>query len=189
MNCTDLLENKGNSSISSFIITAPIAQTTGSGGAIVYVTPEDMQTTYNKILYAGLSLKFKIGSETHTLFVNKVFNNSATITVSSNPQTITLAVGDERKLSVTNPEYYDLYIKLNSVLLNKANFTIKSINEKIEKEETNKNTSSEKIEENIKNKSKILFYSLILLCFIIATIILFFIYKIRQRRKHWGFVC
>jgi hypothetical protein len=187
VNCTDLFENKGNSSINSFIITAPIAQTTG--GAISYVTPEDLQTDYNNILYVGLSLKFNIGSETHTFYVNKVFNNSATITVSSNPQTITLGVGDERKLSLTNSEYYDLYIKLNSVLLNKANFTIKIINEKIEKEETNKDASSEKIEKNVKNKSKILLYSLILLFLIIVTILIFLIYKIRRKRKHWGFVC
>ncbi len=72
-------------------------------------------------------------NESHTLLVNQVSNNSVNITIRSDPINLVLQIGEEKKLNLTSPKYYDLYLKLNSIENNSANLTIKTIKENIQK--------------------------------------------------------
>ena len=78
--------------------------------------------------------RVKINEEYHHVGVVSIGNNSVTINVSSTPQQATFYVGDEKKFDVTDDNYYDIIIKLESIANNKANITIKSIYEQIIKE-------------------------------------------------------
>src|SRR3989344_4091506 len=75
-------------------------------------------------------------SETHYVGVTKLTTTSITIEVSSTPQTAVFNIGDEKKFDVNADNYYDIYVKLNSIVNNKASLIIKSINEKIVVETT-----------------------------------------------------
>ena len=54
-----------------------------------------------------------------------------TITLRSDPITFALGVGQSKKLNLTSQDYYDLYIKLESIHNNSANLTIQSIRDPI----------------------------------------------------------
>ena len=49
----------------------------------------------------------------------------------SDPINLRMKVGESAKLNITNPEYYDLFIKLEGIFNNSVNLTIKAIDEKI----------------------------------------------------------
>ena len=93
-------------------------------------------------LSAGVSEKLKVSdkfsfvldSEKHTVKVDKITNGDVTVTVKSDPIHLVLSEGDERKLNLSSTNFYDFYIKVNSVERTKANITIQKIFEEIEKE-------------------------------------------------------
>ena len=57
--------------------------------------------------------------------------NSATIIVSSDPITIKLNTGEEKKVDVDGDGTYDVYVKLNSVTNSEADLTIKQTSEAV----------------------------------------------------------
>ncbi|MEN7981949.1 MAG: S8 family serine peptidase [Nanoarchaeota archaeon] len=125
INCTDLANNIENSSTQSFIITAPAVVTSsegrGSGSSSVktfVASPEQTSTGYTKELAKNDKIKFTIPnelSEQHTITTNYVGIDYADITIQSNPINFVLYIGEEKKLNLTSSEYYNLYIKLNSI--------------------------------------------------------------------------
>lgn len=131
VNCTDSLGNIGNSTTNFFTIIEPVVVSSGSGSPVLYIHAQSLVNGYSKVLMPRWQIKFKLGSDNHSMYLNNVSNKSATFTIFSTPQVVSLNVGEERKLSLTNSSYYDLYVKLNSVYQSKANFTIKSINETV----------------------------------------------------------
>ena len=72
-----------------------------------------------------------VSGEKHYVGVVGLTTTSATINVSSVSQQAVFNVGDEKKFDVTEDEYYDLSIKLNKILSNRANISISYIHEKI----------------------------------------------------------
>ena len=69
--------------------------------------------------------------EQHTIVVSAVDANSATIIVSSDPITIKLNTGEEKKVDVDGDGTYDVYVKLNSVTNSEADLTIKQTSEAV----------------------------------------------------------
>jgi len=69
------------------------------------------------------------------LTINEIKNDSVNLTISTTPINLILMIGEEKRLNLTSPEYYDLYIRLNSINIteNSANLTVKSIYEYIDK--------------------------------------------------------
>ncbi len=90
------------------------------------------------------------GREQHSIIVSEIKGNNATIIITSNPVTITLTIEESRKLNLSSPDYYDLYVKLESIINNKAKITVKNINESIKKY-FNPNVSVEKPANNSLN--------------------------------------
>lgn len=102
-----------------------------SGNSVYSTSMDNLAKGYTQFLYKNYQIKFSIKNESHNLKVTNVSNGSFTIVVSSTPQIFVLRAGEEKKISLVNSSYYDLLVKLNSVYLNRGNFTIQSINEKI----------------------------------------------------------
>ncbi len=170
INCTDKAGNQKNSSQKSFTITAPV-QTTfsgssggGGGGKIttykVYtITPQQASEGYTKILNKNDKIKFTFfdeKSEEHTLTINEIGKNYVKLTISSTSINLTLGIGQSIKLNLTSADYYDLYIKLNSILQNKVEITIQTIHEKILKQSITigQVVEEKKAEEKINEKNK-----------------------------------
>lgn len=145
VNCTDSAGNQGNSSQESFTITSPPTQVASSGGgggggeptSRTYApTTEQVSGGYTKDLSEGDKIKFTffdVKASPHTLTVERVGEDFVDLTIQSNTIKLTLGIGQSAKLNLTSADYYDLYIKLESITNNQAKLTIQTINEKISK--------------------------------------------------------
>src|SRR3989338_2034076 len=149
----------GNSALSDFTYTVTSSTSSGGGGGgggsagvsasvtkTYSITEEQAEVGYINVIKENEQVKLAITitvpataagagpssvTENHYVKVADVVNKSVTITVSSTPQTATLAEGEEKKFEVTNDTFYDISVKLNGIVDNKANLTIKSIYEEM----------------------------------------------------------
>lgn len=146
INCTDSAGNINNSEERTLAVsyTAPPADTgssssgSGGGAAITSMTyiPDISETIvgYTKTLAKNDKIKFTFfdgNNEQHSLTLNFVGKDFINLTINSEPIRLLLGIGQSAKLNLTNSEYYDLYIKLNSIVNNKAEITLQTIHEKI----------------------------------------------------------
>ncbi|MBI2047155.1 S8 family serine peptidase [Candidatus Pacearchaeota archaeon] len=151
VNCIDAALNEGIPSLRSFTITSSSSSSSSSsstssnsGNNAPTTTASDTRNTYTltgnqlkegytKEITKKDQFKVDISGENHLVKLSDLTETAATIDVSSTTQTATLSVGEEKKFDVTEDNYYDLSVRLNSLnkAANKANFTIKSINESI----------------------------------------------------------
>jgi len=158
INCTDNAGNKANSSSRSIEIISPYCgdgscnngETCsscstdcgscssgggGGGGGLSYstfsATESELLSSYQKEMKKLDVIKFKIGAQNHTLTVDYIGENSLNITLHSNPIKISLTVGEEKKINLTSPDYYDFVVRLDSIAGAKANITIRKIYELI----------------------------------------------------------
>jgi parallel beta-helix repeat protein len=157
VNCTDINGNTSNSITRVFTITVEDTSVPSSsnGGSSNFDAPqEQIEKGIEKILYRNWMVSFKIDTETHKLKVNSIQNNSANITISSDPITLTLMVGEEKKMNLSSLLYYDFYVRLNSVKSNSANFTIQTINESIAIIPTQTNETKASIVETVADVDK-----------------------------------
>ena len=145
--CNDTLGNQNNTEKVNFTISVPSSETPassgggGGGGGTTTTFWTSTKVLSNEVLNSGVEeelgvkerVQVEVGGEQHYVGVISVDNNSrrVTINISSNPIQITLGIGEERKVDVSNDDFYDIYLKLISILNNKANLTIKNIHEKI----------------------------------------------------------
>jgi len=147
VNCSDDAGNIGNSSGRSFTVSAPTVTASGGGGgggsgtkkvvSNTYVISTKQGTSgYTNMLGKNDKIKFTFfdsGKDQHTLTINEVNPIYVKITIQSSPITLKLGIGQSAKLNLTSPDYYDLFVKLNSVNNSKADITIQLINEEIPK--------------------------------------------------------
>tara|TARA_Y100000031_G_scaffold156236_1_gene209890 strand:- start:526 stop:3255 length:2730 start_codon:yes stop_codon:yes gene_type:complete len=144
INCVDFAGNTQNSSTRTLTINSPPSSSPsssgggGGGGSSVgiisstyNVNKEQIEQGVSKNLKINNKLKFNVQNEDHSLTINKLSSDELTLTITSNPITLTLKVNETRKVNLNNNEYYDLEVFLNSIKNFRANITIKSINEKI----------------------------------------------------------
>jgi len=171
----------------------------GSGGGggdsglwlLTYPTLNSTQFNegYNQELANRSRVGFKIGNETHYAGIIEINNISqtATINVSSDPQIKTLGIGEEWMVELDGNGYYDVLVKLNSIINNKANLNIKSIsNESIQvEEENNENIAgadSEKDASENGESSRIWLWTIFVAVAMIVTIyVVWVLYKKRRR--------
>ena len=142
--CFDNAGNTNTSSTRMFSVVAPVADdsenTGGGGGGIsrakeIIITSSQLNLGYSNLLAPGEKIKFNVTrgttNETHSILVNSVSNTSVSLTLASIPQTFSLLLGDSRKFSLINPEYYDLRITLVSISGAKAQIKVQKTDEKI----------------------------------------------------------
>jgi len=95
------------------------------------VNDTEFGSGYTTALKQGYRLRFSVGGIDHYAGIVELTNTTAKINVSSDPQQVSLLVGQDAKLDINADSYYDVYLKLNSIASGWANVTIKGISEKI----------------------------------------------------------
>ncbi|MEK6886177.1 MAG: hypothetical protein AABX17_04385, partial [Nanoarchaeota archaeon] len=180
VNCSDFAGNIINSTNRSFTITAPAACTScgggggGGGGGSTASTfvPSDNQIVsgYTNQLKEDSVIKFNLLDETetgkviassssnsysHTLTLDSISSNSVKIIIRSSPINITLFVGEAKKLNISSSINYDLYVKLNSIVNNVANLTIKTISEPIKFAANTNSANNSTISEEVVNDESV----------------------------------
>jgi len=145
INCTDNANNQNESVQRSFSVGAPSVTSSsggGGGGSIISLSTSKTYSPANeevsKGYTQGLSKNDKIQftffdekAEKHTLTVDEVGVDFVNITIQSEPIKLTLGIGQSAKLNLTSDNYYDIYIRLNSITGDKAELTIQTIYEEI----------------------------------------------------------
>jgi hypothetical protein len=145
INCSDRAGNLNSSNSRSFTITQASSSSGGGGGGgggggssnkIYYTSDTDVLYGFNQNLGIEDKIKFNFisSNETHTLNLSVIGTSFATFVIQSDPLTFTLNIGEEKKLSINSTNFYDFYIKLNSIDNNKVNITVKQISEPIVQE-------------------------------------------------------
>ena len=86
--------------------------------------------------------------ENHTISVDHIGNNSVNLTITSDPIKVYLTVGQSIKLNLSSPDYYELFVKLENIVNNKANLTVKTINEAISKSKSGGESAGKNAEES-----------------------------------------
>lgn len=132
----------GTYSFTTSAATTDSSTTTGSGG-LASTNPDSYWTStysisesqfmggFSQTLGARGRIKFMLNGTQHAVGVINLTDSSATINVSSTPQQAVFNVGDVKKFELTDDNYYDLKVTLNSISGNKANVTITNISELI----------------------------------------------------------
>jgi C1A family cysteine protease len=90
----------------------------------------ELLSGYTQQLKKGDKIKFTFlnnQSGVHRFTLNSFSTDSAYVTIASDPMNLTLELGKEKILNISSSTYYQLSIKLNSIVNSKANITIKEI--------------------------------------------------------------
>lgn len=165
VNCTDIAGNTGNSSSRSLTINSPASSTVSSGGgggggggggdikSIYSPTNEQANSGYTKELAKQESIRFIIFSnegknDSHSLTLSNVSENYAEIVIKSEPIKVILGIGQSIKLNLTSLNYYDLYLKLESITGNRATLTVQTIHDPIITEIITKEINQTRQDEN-----------------------------------------
>ena len=125
------------------------------------MTEEQFVAGTSKELGSKDRMKFKVGGLDHHVGLVSVTASTATLEISSEPQTATLSIGDERKFDVSNDGYYDVRVMLVGITSKKAEINLKSIHEEItietegEEEEEEEAAAAVRKSEEEKEKRKI----------------------------------
>lgn len=132
--------NESNYSYIRDSAAAAATTTTGSGGSGGAVSA--WKTTYNsadeelsqkgeiaRTLLAKERVQVKVGGSTHNVGVLSLTSTTATVEISSTPQQATLNVGETKKFEITGDNYYDLGVRLVSIVGSKASLSIIPLNE------------------------------------------------------------
>lgn len=150
VNCTDITGNTGNSSTRSLTVTEEITSGGGSSGGYPLFKPseEELREGYEETMYRNWRTFFKVEEESHILEVESITDLTTTIIISSEPQEITLSVGEEKQIELSGDNYYDLSIKLNSIKVSiyaksSISLTVKLIHQLIEQEQQEQQDESQ----------------------------------------------
>ncbi|MEM0465771.1 MAG: S8 family serine peptidase [Candidatus Pacearchaeota archaeon] len=180
----------------------------GSGGiseksntSNVYVlTDKDLMLGFTKKLSKGDIIKFKLNDEIYyNLIVNEINETFIKITIKNKIKNLKLLIGEEYKLNISSSENYDLFLRLNSIEKQKANLTLRSINEYVNKiqdniineSDNNENEDNNFVERSSKDKMSnnqmIYIFSIgfiSILIILLMIIIIFFIIQIRDKKDN-----
>jgi len=131
--CTDYAGNDGSDteSFSTDACDSGGTTTTKTWTHTYAPSDEQFEEGYTKALSIKNRVKVKIGSTYHYVGVVSLTQTKATINITSDPVQVTLGVGEDAKVDVTDDGFYDIYVILNSIADNKADVTIKSIYEEV----------------------------------------------------------
>lgn len=186
--------------------TAAAATPESGGSALVlnetwvltyYPLATQVQNGYSQNLIAKSRIKFNVNNTFHYVGVKSLTTSTATIEVSSAPQQSVFNIGDEKKFDVNSDNYYDISVKLSSISNNKANITVKSIQElipAIPAPAEEKKTTGEQVKETVGEavkaagslaKSKTFWIVLVVIA-VVVVILIYSMYK-RKRYSHRGY--
>ncbi len=116
---------------------AEVGANAAGGFPVYYLNQAELRRGYRKLLRENYKVRFNVGNQSHSLNIDGIFNKTVTMTVSSEPQTFNLSIGEIKKINLDNDSYFDLEVSLSNItgfsLWRKANVTIKTIHERVPK--------------------------------------------------------
>ncbi|MCW8965091.1 MAG: Ig-like domain-containing protein [Candidatus Pacearchaeota archaeon] len=120
------------------------SSTTSNQWSITYkVLDEQFKQGYSKQLSVSQRLKVMIGSVEHHVGVKTISADSVIIEIASEPIEVTLNTGEDIKADVDEDGIYDIYVILNTISGNKADITVKQIEEVVPEGEESIETTGE----------------------------------------------
>jgi len=135
-----------DSSSSSSSSSGSSSGSSSSSGEQVFIgrtftlTESQCNSGVSKQLRQDDKLKFSLvngeDTETHFVKVKRITNTKVDITIESDPIDLSLSIGDENKVDITNDEVYDVQIRLLSISGQQAKLSFKTISEEVQEEET-----------------------------------------------------
>jgi len=200
-------KNFNISTTRNYVVNSPSGDNGGGGGGgggaattgkTYVLTEEQFIAGATKNLQSGAKIKFTIVNDTHYVTLDSFTETTATITVESDPQTVTLTVGQEKKFDLTGDNYYDLSAKLESINYagKLTTITVKSIYEAVIEEpsappatsktpttSTEPTVSPTEVSELESIKGNKFWIIVIITALIIAGVVLFFIFHKKQKKK------
>ena len=134
---------------------------------------------YTRELSEEQRIKVSIENEYHYIGLISLTETTATIEVSSIPQEATLNIGEIKKFEVTDDNYYDIYVKLESISNDKATITAKFMHEEIpvSQNDTDEEGIGDLITTEDESKERNLTWLWIALGIIVILLIVFFFIK------------
>jgi len=135
--CLDSAGNSGSTTASFSTYTCPGGSSIAGGSSgstwkkTYAINENQFKEGISKSLRSKERIKVKIEGTYHSVGVTALTSSTATIEISSTPQTLILKSGEIQKVDVTDDNYYDLQIKLEEIANSKATIEIKSIYEAI----------------------------------------------------------
>ncbi len=146
--CTDSAGNSGSSSSTSFSTTDCSSSGVSSGGSsstswsMTYSPLEsELVSTegYTKEMKVKERIKVEVYSEgfssgskeTHYVGIKEIKSDSVVVEVASTPIEVELNAGEDVSVDVNEDGYYDVYVKLNEIVNNKADLTIMKVYEEV----------------------------------------------------------
>ena len=163
----------------------------GGGGATAESFWTSTFTISNTQFESGFSqslgirgrIKFTVNGSEHSVGIINMTETSATINISSTPQQAVFNIGDIKKFELTNDNYYDVKVTLNSIASGKANVSIVKISELIPvvSTPTTPQTTTEKIQEKINEITEQTrgwkFWTVIILIAIVIVVVVYLVMK------------
>ena len=197
INCTDYATNIGNSSTRSFVINAASVSSSSSGGgggggasstSTFAPGSDEVSKGYTKELKRNDKIRFfDSSSSEHTVNLDFVGTDFINLTIRSDPIKLVLGIGQSAKLNLTSKEFYDLFVKLESINDKKANLTIQTINEPIIGPETKNNEINENISETEDTRNKgnnfLIIFGVILIFILIAGVLIWKKFKVGLEKE------
>lgn len=159
-------------------------------------TELESENGYSKSLAQKWRMKFNSNNETHELKIDEVDNQKITITISPNPITFELFVGETKKVNLEENNFSFFVVYLDSIKGDYVNLSFSLVNESIsddinDEEEVvgnNYSTINEKEIINDKNsfiKNKLIFLFIFLFILIIILIIVFLFLRFQQNKRDY----
>ncbi|MBU2496854.1 MAG: hypothetical protein KJ767_02245, partial [Nanoarchaeota archaeon] len=127
------VKDRANNSLPASQKTFVISSADSGGGGGTTITTHTLGTVnqegITKLIRNGDRARFTLGGTSHTATVTNVGTNSATIKIESDPITLSLDVGETKKIDFEQDNVYDLALTLVSIVSGKANIEFKAITE------------------------------------------------------------
>jgi hypothetical protein len=191
----------GPSVSGSTVASAAAAGSSSSGGSASYdLTVSNSEIEKGATKYLGATARFKLNllNETHYLTLNSVNSTlkTASITVSSAPQTFTLSENETKKVNLNADNYYDIEVRLVKVISTAgANLYLKKINESIPVSSTTPETTqtpsetatTPESEPEVEIKASSQIWVIVLVIVIVVVVIAAFLIYKRKRYSKRGY--
>ena len=133
VDCTvkDKAGNSKTASQKTFVISAATSGGggTGAGGIITHSLGVLTAEGKTQLIRQNDKATFTIAGTLHTATVTNVGTDSATITIESEPITLTIKKGETKKIDFEKDNVYDLAIRLVSIIGTRAQLEFKAISE------------------------------------------------------------
>jgi len=142
---------------------------------------------FTKQISKNERVKIKVGGSDHHIGVTEITKTTVTIQIASTPQEKTLTIGDERKFDIDNDGTYDIYAKLNDIIDDKADITMRAISETVtsasESKQQNQEASAQEKQQNEKMIWTAMVIGIIIAILIIGALTYFSYKKSKQESK------